>query len=89
MGAGGESAQEKKNKNKNQTNHRRRAGKEDCYFKKVEKFELNMTGLHFLCLRALQALQNKRLNNLYQGSTKNTVKSGSFSGRKVKNLRTR
>lgn len=23
-------------------------GKEDCYFKKVEKSELNMTGLHFV-----------------------------------------
>lgn len=43
-------------------------GKEDLYFKKVEKFELNMTGLHFVhaCATSFATKQN----NSYQDSTK-------------------
>lgn len=64
--------------------------KEDCYFKKAERFELNMTGLHFVHACATSSAEEQ--NNLYQDSRKRQITScnaGVFTSvPELKNLRT-
>lgn len=47
------------------------SGKQDCYFEKVERFELNMTGLHFVHACTFWLLINKYSKiNSYKGRKK-------------------
>lgn len=61
-------------------------GGEDRYFKKVEKFELNMTGLHFV--HACATSSAKEHHNSYRDSTKRQITSRArLSVPKLKNWR--
>lgn len=71
-GAQGRSAQENQIKQTTEV----WKGKEDRYFKKVEKFELNMTGLHFV--HACATSSAKEQNNSYQDSKKRQITSCVF-----------